>query len=804
MISVTAIHIGPGLNDMTAQRPDDFVIEARYTIEIDHTGTPDSFRWKKADGLWTEDVSMTGAWQILIDGVQIKFTATTGHTLADQWLIVIDGEAQWGQLQRTPARAAHTPTVLDLNGVEGPDFGGLESAHSNIVIGKKNIGTYQTIEGEEIVTKTQYQDRLFVVTKNIEEIPGYEPDTAYYLYLYCFNAENGALVNRVKLDYSFIDENPFSAILNDFIYDGLFCVGEKIILGFVGETLVVLPQRFKIAFYVFDFDGNYVDSISSIIYVLESGMTASIFACYCSNGTNIFAQTWVGGERVDPLPILYFGSMRFYKFNVSSNTITAGTNYDNCQVGHSPPNLVMACTEQFIIASKGRVPAINYTGAPLGLITMDFSLNQLWSLSGDFTKIYAAVHTNSDTEEQYIYIATGNGYVRSYTLLGSLRWERQPLESDCLNLLVYEYMRPFPYLEKIPVVIAIDEVNHRMASFGDTYIDPLHDWTISDSRLTMNENTSHLFPIYDGKGLIYVPASGSMLGYWTSGINRFDTAYEAGIGTGVGTSAASEYLWYAGYGGNIQTITGITTTLEVVKTDPENLATNIPYSQIVKIDFTHSIDYTSINTSSLKVFKLDGASEIDIPYVITNVIDHYVEFRHTDNLWPDGETIYVRLSTAIKSIWNDYLSAQYEFSFTITAVNILDDEDLNMIDTDDDGFLDEVTDLVISEPFETYYENTTVYFQPPSVKTPELAWLLHFRLKSYLDAAKTQLLECIDTDANPERFFITSDGVTWQRFPPEGLPKQEYSADRCTIKARILTGRGDKSYVVPFVAADPI
>ncbi len=58
-----------------------------YVVEIDGTGTPDTFKWSD-DGGSTWDatgVEITGSAQSLNYGVTVTFTATTGHTLGDKW-----------------------------------------------------------------------------------------------------------------------------------------------------------------------------------------------------------------------------------------------------------------------------------------------------------------------------------------------------------------------------------------------------------------------------------------------------------------------------------------------------------------------------------------------------------------------------------------------------------------------------------------------------------------------------------------------------------------------------------------------
>jgi hypothetical protein len=83
----TAVFTGSGLDDGTSDGTYSGTVTATYTIIIDHEGTPDSFKWKKNSGSFTEDVAITGSAQTLSDGVTITFAATTGHTAGDQWVI---------------------------------------------------------------------------------------------------------------------------------------------------------------------------------------------------------------------------------------------------------------------------------------------------------------------------------------------------------------------------------------------------------------------------------------------------------------------------------------------------------------------------------------------------------------------------------------------------------------------------------------------------------------------------------------------------------------------------------------------
>lgn len=85
----SAVFNGVGLDDATSSGSFTGDESTEYLVEIDATGTPDTFKWSKDGGATWEatGVSITGAAQLLDEGVSVTFAATTGHTLGDQWTI---------------------------------------------------------------------------------------------------------------------------------------------------------------------------------------------------------------------------------------------------------------------------------------------------------------------------------------------------------------------------------------------------------------------------------------------------------------------------------------------------------------------------------------------------------------------------------------------------------------------------------------------------------------------------------------------------------------------------------------------
>jgi hypothetical protein len=88
---------GAGLNDFDTNHAATGytnTIGEVYTVRISATGTPDAFKWKRRGQAEGAPINITGALQTLEFGVQIKFTATTGHTLNDEWHFCVGSSLQ--------------------------------------------------------------------------------------------------------------------------------------------------------------------------------------------------------------------------------------------------------------------------------------------------------------------------------------------------------------------------------------------------------------------------------------------------------------------------------------------------------------------------------------------------------------------------------------------------------------------------------------------------------------------------------------------------------------------------------------
>lgn len=85
----------PDLDDLIASGTFTGSSRTTYEVEIDASGTPDTFKWRavtrdgngvKSYGAWTATVNCaTTATALGADGISVAFGATTGHTVGDAW-----------------------------------------------------------------------------------------------------------------------------------------------------------------------------------------------------------------------------------------------------------------------------------------------------------------------------------------------------------------------------------------------------------------------------------------------------------------------------------------------------------------------------------------------------------------------------------------------------------------------------------------------------------------------------------------------------------------------------------------------
>ena len=118
------VFFGTGLDDLSSGGVYTGTVDSIFTIIIDSTGTPDTFRFQKDNGTFTTGVSITGSGQTLSDGVEITFAATTGHTLNEKWEI----EAVSGRIDATLSTNGKILSIKDhSNYITNTDAGHAES-----------------------------------------------------------------------------------------------------------------------------------------------------------------------------------------------------------------------------------------------------------------------------------------------------------------------------------------------------------------------------------------------------------------------------------------------------------------------------------------------------------------------------------------------------------------------------------------------------------------------------------------------------------------------------------------------------
>lgn len=112
---------GSGLNDVTFSGIYTGTTAGTLSLCIDAAGTPDSFKWNINGGADTTGVVITAGGQLLIEGIIVNFSATTGHTVGDIWIInLVPGVAVTGKVV---TRAKAGSAEVEFEQLEGGGTG---------------------------------------------------------------------------------------------------------------------------------------------------------------------------------------------------------------------------------------------------------------------------------------------------------------------------------------------------------------------------------------------------------------------------------------------------------------------------------------------------------------------------------------------------------------------------------------------------------------------------------------------------------------------------------------------------------
>ena len=136
---------GSGLDDLTAGTVFAHTKTVMFVIQIDATGTPDTFKWMRTGGSWATGVAITGSEQTLEYGFKITLAATTGHTLNDQWSVSITAPEVTG--------------IFDYSLINGNRF--IVRSTSDGKIWKNNATTIKTgLVNNKIMSFVQWEDYI--------------------------------------------------------------------------------------------------------------------------------------------------------------------------------------------------------------------------------------------------------------------------------------------------------------------------------------------------------------------------------------------------------------------------------------------------------------------------------------------------------------------------------------------------------------------------------------------------------------------------------------------------------------------
>lgn len=212
----STVFTGTGINDLDAIGPYIGTVSTTFSIQIDGTSSPNTFKWRKGSGTWVTGVAITGSNQVLQENFAVKFSVITGHTLNDLWVVTVQTPARvnlcsLGNLLVYKNKGgsivaldgddivAGYPTVMVLNqSLNGwlllnpatPTFS--TPTITAVVYRKVVTNTYSMLAGDEgyeiscdgtfalnLLPCSQFSNKIFYITNNTNSAAAYTTVTAY-------------------------------------------------------------------------------------------------------------------------------------------------------------------------------------------------------------------------------------------------------------------------------------------------------------------------------------------------------------------------------------------------------------------------------------------------------------------------------------------------------------------------------------------------------------------------------------------------------------------------------------------------
>ena len=113
LVDPYATFTGAGANDMSVDSSSSYTdaVQGVFQIKINANGSPDTFQWRKSyDGgaTWLPDyagsLNCSTSAVLVADGVYVKFTSATGHTIGDVWQFTVFAQLPQGTMTINPRR----------------------------------------------------------------------------------------------------------------------------------------------------------------------------------------------------------------------------------------------------------------------------------------------------------------------------------------------------------------------------------------------------------------------------------------------------------------------------------------------------------------------------------------------------------------------------------------------------------------------------------------------------------------------------------------------------------------------------
>lgn len=689
----------------------------------------------------------------------------------------------WPQYQKDGAFTGHSSVPLDCNGVlKWTKFLDASGTRAQPIIGQVIAYTYYDAEGK----KTAYRDQILIPTKDFF----YGVDSADGSIDFSTAITRTPTVGEIEWNIDNVLFPPTSAfITDDFVF---FNIGMQDSLYPGGGLMGRLSYIFNLS------DGSFygMGGYETVGAGTEEGSPCP------PEARVLFSECSTNGSY----PATY---IHYFYYLEPGKTGPYRIQWTSCRnslwyidLGYTPPIPTCPNAEVVSLLYLPTPPfgsVADWKGKYLGAMLDDTDPSKSHFRSynqGSDTLIFEALDIDcvqntpsiiTIGSDDIIYLGTRGNYLKSWYTDGTLRFSDNIGRSIANGLAVKSITvddQTDPGEEITMALVYFTTTDGYIYSRPDDTVKcpPEYNWNQSFSE--SNPTT----PVICGDYVLFC-AGRKLFCYSYQGVKTLEIPVldsEAAAPPSIDTYGNIYVMTQGGY---LYCFNNIAPTFDVIKTTPADEDTDIETNTTITIVFTSVPKSSTVTTQNVKVEYSYKGTEYEAYYSF-EIVNSTLTLTLSNEL-PSNTEVTVTLGTGLTNASDIGLSTgTYSWKFTTEAKQLSD----------------YVTSCEVLGPNQTFSEYTQITILCPTPAYQFAQWRLHFKIESYKDIAKLNLIASKDTLTQPEDFeYSPDDGITWYIFPADGLPPERYG---CKIRVTLNTGRDNTSsanrYIQAYVGAEDV